>query len=149
MNAVLETGADFEPSFRVAEEGSLKDRLKSAAILGGTSLLAFEAQRYGWDSRLPIGLRQIAESCAHPLLGYIGAWFGTEVVTGRSSEIAEDVAFAAATAVNFATETAQDIIIPTTEAAKWYHHPLETSKDYLFALGGAAIFFHQNRKTRE
>lgn len=129
-------------------------KFATATGLGIVSAAAYDAQQKG----LTVGieddfLRGAAESLSHPVLGYVGAWIGTaglKRVLPDREKLTFPVAAAVATAANFATEFAQDIVVRTSEFQFLTEQQTgETIKDYVFALGGAGLYLWQNRRAKQ
>ncbi|MBI3494944.1 hypothetical protein HY004_03115 [Candidatus Saccharibacteria bacterium] len=120
-----------------------KTKLKTAAVLSATAIAATIGEHYGVDKMLPHGLREVATSLRHPAVGFLGAFVADKVSRSRLFKKKDnDVAMGiGATVANFATETAQGQVIFHEYFQYLGTSKLpETTKDYVFALAGAAIY---------
>jgi hypothetical protein len=130
----------------VALTPSVRRRTSTAAGLSILSFFAYHAQHRGWTAELPDPAQAVAESLAHPALGYIGAWIGVRLGNRSPLRVQERAAVAVGTVVNFAAEAAQDVIDGTAHADGFLdpNHLPETAKDYVFALAGIGWYLKQN-----
>lgn len=113
----------------------------------------------GWDSdggsagimvNYPVSetVRPVVESLRHPVLGYIGAAIGVTVMNGlilggeennsaRANTYRSTAATLGAASVNWGVELAHQVLHPLL------NEPVisaENMKDFVFALGGAALY---------
>ncbi len=114
----------------------------NTAILGSTALVS------KLHPESPDIIPQVAyDSMAHPLLGYIGAYAASKLVSYRQT-FCTAFYMAGATTVNFLTEISQDAILKPEHPFYSPSQMPETIKDYSFTLGGAAIFAGIDRVIR-
>lgn len=136
--------AEVVPAAETENNQNIRKKAVTLAILAGLATAAFCGQRYGLNNELPSYGTEVADSFAHPVLGYVGAWAALSLTrTFRKAQ-----AIAGATAFNFATEKAQSLLLSSPGYGDFLsqQNVPETLKDYAFALGGSALFLLQNRK---
>lgn len=145
------TGIDiaFEPTLELIHERSgwlpTRAELGAAAVLGAASIAAFYGQRYGYTKPLPAAPEYVATGMGHPGIGF---WAGC-LAAKASQKIAPESggkmvagAVGAATAVNFVAEWLQYKLYGSAETF-FMKDVAETTKDYIFALGGTALVLAQ------
>lgn len=123
------------------EVNSVKTKVATAIGLAGLSATAYLGQRYNLTEQLPNNERAVAESLAHPFIGYIGAFAANAISNDKVKRAA--LAIGGATALNFGVEAAQDAAVYNEDS--FYVNVPETVKDYIFALGGIALYEMQDR----
>ena len=123
------------------------ERAGTALSLGVVAFIAYKGERNGMNAILPEDIRMIVQSCAHPVLGFMGYWGGTELAGELNlPKIKDEIALASAGAANFATEFAQDHFAAGMEPFYAVANQPETAKDLAFAMMGAALFVHHSRQ---
>ena len=127
----------------VSENKNLRTKIVTAGSLGVLAAAAFFGERYGYNAQLPKVGTEIANSSAHPIVGYLGAWVATKVV----KRFKPGASLAGATAADFVTEKSQSLLLtsPYYNFLSQQYLP-ETAKDYAFAIGGSLLFMIQDRK---
>lgn len=119
------------------------ERSTTLLALSGLAIVAYLGERYQLTAHLPEELKDITDSCAHPVLGYAGAWVGSNIPKFRNfgSLVVAGVA-------NFATEVSQSLVDSSSLTATWLTHNTapETAKDFAFALGGLCLFLARNKQ---
>lgn len=155
----------LEQPVTTPEHLSWRQKLSVIASLGTMAVYGYTAEHADLSQKLIEPFRAIAESVAHPVIGYtatcltvaatnaavvterirnnkvgqrLGAWLGKHALMGK---------VIATTAANFATETAQMLLIGHGPNANFLAHSqwFETSKDWLFAFGGMGLYYAHDR----
>jgi hypothetical protein len=90
-------------------------------------------------------VRTVVQDTAHPFVGFFGAAVGYAAAR-RKEHLWAKTAFAAATLANFSAEIGQEVLLFSDVRTHFYDAPLETAKDYVFALVGVALFMARRRK---
>jgi hypothetical protein len=111
---------------------------------------ALAAEKYGLDKELPHVAKMAVDSCAHPLLGYAGAWAANALAGSPAGKFKTKVAAAGTTIANFTAEASQSLLVASPQYVDFMssRNLPETSKDYLFALGGLGLFMLQNKRQK-
>lgn len=136
----IETSTQTFPSF---------DKLKTTLLLGAVSAGAYMMQKLGMTHDIPSPGQEITESLSHPALGYLGAWVGAKAV-GFANKKVGTAMLGGATGANFFAEYVQAQVASSPEAHFLAPQNFgETSKDYLFALGGMTLFAVQHFMKKE
>lgn len=124
-------------------------------LLGVAAMVAVKGQHtdyyWGYGERMPNITEAMANSMAHPLVGFVGAAVGVSIARRRRKKEARDSGSLAPiimpVVANFYTEAAQAAILSPDEQSLFWNTPRETVKDYCFALAGAAVYMAvQKRK---
>lgn len=134
-----------------AEPHTWREKLRNTAtavMLGGISLAATMSEYSGNTERMDEVPRLIASSCAHPVLGYVGAWAADRIYKNEGGKIRKTAMLLGATVANFVTETAQSFIVASPAYADFLstRNLPETAKDYAFSLIGMGVYMFQNRR---
>jgi len=134
----IETASD------VASE-TFAQRIRSLMILGYTSVVAFTTEQAHMTQELPQPAQAIAESMAHPALGYAGAWLAAIAIQRGWFNRSGPLAVAATGAIDFAVEEGQDLLLHASGNEHWWAQAqwYESSKDLGFAVGGMGLFYFQ------
>lgn len=143
------------------EKKTLRRRLLATGAFVGLSAAAVVGQHSGWnetmahmmttDPNVASGIESVANSMAHPGIGYISAllsvWAADHL---RHKPPAAMSAVVGGTVGNFGVETLQDMafsagsaVTSSVEANSHFWEAaqaVETPKDYAFALGGVATY---------
>lgn len=122
-------------------------KLGTGLALSGMAVAAKWADAAGLAKDLPSPADWIVTSCAHPVLGFTAACVANAQHTKRWFERhsrwgSAYLSLRLATIVNFASEEFQRLTTHIGEYNNFLapHNLPETAKDYLFALGGAALY---------
>ncbi len=127
-------------------------KIATASALGIVSIAGFIGQRKGIIQEFPQPTRSIAESCSHPVLGYVGAWFATTVVSHITDRFRVGAAIAGASTANFVTESMQSTLLSSHLGDYNFLAEInryETAKDYVGALMGMGLFMLMDRNPGE
>jgi hypothetical protein len=138
--------------------GNWQNHALATASLSAVALFSVWAERNGVNKELITPYEEMANSCAHPVLGYAGAWIGTKVVDRFSDayqRLKGDLygiyaAVATASSADYSAEKIQSELW----AAPQYENFLsaanlpETAKDYLAVIGGLGLFYAIDRIRR-
>lgn len=133
-------------------EGLLRQAAPDVAIglgLGAVAYGAFKGQRdsfyWGVGQHAPDMVVALANSGAHPLVGFVGAAVGYAAAYKKRDKIRQVSAYSVATAANFAAEIGQEVLLYPDTGKHFYDALPETIKDYVFALGAATYFLRRRR----
>jgi hypothetical protein len=125
------------------KDKNIRTKVVTASVLAGLATTAFFGEKYGLNARLPEVGTEVANSCAHPIVGYMGAWVATKVI----KRFKPGASLAGATVADFVAEKSQSLLLtsPYYNFLSQQYLP-ETVKDYAFALGGSLLFMAQDRQ---
>lgn len=142
--------AEAAPEAAPDESTGIWAKIGVATGLGGLAVASKYAEYKGYDRELVAPERWVVDSTAHPVFGYMGAWAATALGRRRESlsRFRSKIAFAGATAANFAVEGAQSVTVATSQYVEFWagRNTPETTKDYFFALAGLGLYLWQERR---
>lgn len=121
--------------------------IQTGYALGGIALGAFLLQHSGELYGVNANVVAVLESASHPVLGYVGAMIGEWRRPDVVGSTRRELTLAWVSIINFATESAQGLALDSNPIN--YLHPrnwAETSKDFLFAVGGGVLYLLQRRR---
>ncbi len=153
MSATVEEAApeDAGGEAVLVENRNLLTKIATTVGLGVLAVVGYEAERRGITAEIPTAPKMIVDSFKHPVVGYLSAWVGSKLARKFAPDYEAPIVAASATVGNFSAELGQSNTIADEEHKNFlaYSQLFETMKDYVFALGGCALFMFQNRRTKE
>lgn len=120
----------------------------------GLGVVAFFAHKMQVDNTMvewPENIRDAMNSMSHPFLGYTGATIANALHRTKNYVTRIYYGYGLGTLTNFGTEIAQSVLVPHSPETNFlaYRNIPETTKDYVFALGGIGLFAFREKRLQK